>query len=656
MSDREETKKIPAIVFLLALLAFAGSLILSEVLFARSPFIHDEFGYIFQAKIFLAGKLYAPSPCPREAFDFPHIINNGRWYSQYPPGFPLLLAPFLFLNVPWLLNPLLAALSVVIIYFLALELFGRRAAILSTILSSLSIWFLVTSATYMSHTANLLFFSIFLLFILRSIKSPTFSPGILAGLSLGFSFLIRPYETAWASLPVLVYYLHCFIKSPSERLKNMLAFMASAGLFLALFLTYNYLTNGNPFLMGYEVRYGPEHGVGFGKHGYSRTPHTPFRGILLLGDNFRAINDYLLGWPFSSLFPLFFIFIPKNSSLKRNSRLILLFVIFLSLSFGLFIYWGSFVFLGPRQFFIILPCIVILCAYGLTRIEEMLPGKITFPRKIVCSGLDKRVLTGLVLTLLFSYSFLYTLRREATNQGRGDLIPYSAHVYRADLLVSTFKKLNLDRTLVVMKMLSTNRREFPAGGWEAGFIQNDPLLRNPAIFARKIDIPFEKFIECFPHRKIYFYWGTNRRGYLVEIKKLNGQPVFGQPVIFRPERPDISAELVSSPEEVFFMYNEEFRDFMQSLFRQIPFEIIDAAWLKSQAMASYRDREFKKAAQLLEAALQVDGNYEARDQMLAMLAGLYRGLNLDSLSDRILERVHTRKVTDTYRVVPERGF
>lgn len=94
MGDREEVKKIPAVVLLLALLAFAGSLIISEIVFARSPFIHDEFGYIFQAKIFLAGKLYAPSPCPREAFDFPHIINNGRWYSQYPPGFPMLLMYF----------------------------------------------------------------------------------------------------------------------------------------------------------------------------------------------------------------------------------------------------------------------------------------------------------------------------------------------------------------------------------------------------------------------------------------------------------------------------------------------------------------------------------------------------------------------------------
>ena len=656
MNNREGKTGIPAAVFFLALIAFSGSIILSQVLFARTPFINDEFGYIFQAKLFLSGKLYAPSPCPREAFDFPHIINNGRWYSQYPPGFPLLLAPFIFLNISWLLNPILAALSVLVIYFLALELFGKRAAILSALICSLSIWFLVTSATHMSHTANLLFFSIFVLFMLRSIKSPGLFAGLVAGMSLGFSFLIRPYETVWASLPVLIYYFLSLIKSPRQHLKNMLAFMASAGLFLILFLIYNCLTNGNPFLTGYEVKYGPEHGVGFGKHGYSRTPHTPFRGILLIGGNLKAISDYLLGWPVSSLIPLLFIFIPGRSSLKRNGLIALLFLTILSLSFGLFIYWGSFVFLGARQFFIILPCLIILCAHGLLRVEECLPRRITLPWIRFRPGVDKRVLAAVILILLFSYSFLHTLRREATGPGGGNLIPYSAHVYRADLLIKTFKKLNLDRALVIMKMLPTNRREFPAGGWEAGFIQNDPWLRNPVIFARKADISLEKFIECFPHRKIYLYWGTNRRGFLVEVKILNGQPVFGRPVIHRLERSDSSAELVSSPEEVFFLYSEEFRDFIQSIFSQTPFEIIDAAWLKSQAMSSYNNREYRKAARFLEAALQVETNYEARYQMLTMLAGLYRGLKLNSLSDRILERVNTLKGDDTYHVLPERGF
>lgn len=656
MSEPGGTTRISSAVLILALIAFCGSLFLSEVLFVRTPFINDEFGYIFQAKLFLAGKLYAPSPCLREAFDFPHMINNGKWYSQYPPGFPVLLAPFVFLNIPWLLNPLLAAFSVMVIYFLGLELSEKRTAILSALLCSLSLWFLVNSATFMSHTANLLFFSIFLLFVIRSIKSPTFSSGILAGLSLGLAFLIRPYETAWASLPVLIYYLYEFLKSPREHLKNGLAMFLSAGFLSFLFLAYNFLTNGHPLVTGYEVRYGPEHGLGFGKKGYTTTPHTPFRGLLLLGENFRAINAYLFGWPFSSLFPLLFIFFPKNQNFRKNDRIIifLYFLTILSLSLGLFIYWGSYAMLGSRQFFTIMPCLVILCAYGLIRIEELLPRKITLIVKR--ARLDKKVLTSLALILLFSYSFFYTLRLEQVNKGRGNLIPYTAHVYRPHLLINTLKKINLGRALVILQMLSTNHREFPDGGWEAGFIQNDPWLRNPTIFARKLNIPFEKFFDCFPHRKIFLYWGTNRRGFLTEIKNLNGQPVFGQPITFKPDRPDKFAELVSSPEQVFLIYGQDFKVFIQGLLEQTSFERIDAAWLKNQAMASYRAHDFQKAAQFLEAALQVEVNYEARYQMLSMLAGLYRGLDLDSLSERVLRRVNTRRVADAYGVVPERGF
>ncbi|MDI6698218.1 MAG: glycosyltransferase family 39 protein [Candidatus Saccharicenans sp.] len=654
MSNREETKKISLVVFLLALLALGGSSILSELLFARSPFIHDEFGYIFQSKIFLSGKLYAPSPCPREAFDFPHIINNGRWYSQYPPGFPMLLMPFVFLGVPWLLNPLLAALSVIVIYFLALELFGKRVALLSSLLCALSIWFLVTSATYLSHTANLFFFSLFLLFIFRSIKSPTILSGILAGASLGFAFLVRPYETAWASLPVVIYYLIKFLKAPGEYLKNIIAFTFSAGFFLFLFLTYNFLTNGHPLITGYEVRYGPEHGIGFGKKGYTDTPHTPFRGALLLGDNFKAINDYLFGWPLSSLFPLIFIFLHKKDKKSKVSEIRLFFITIASLSFGLFFYWGSVVFLGPRQFFTVLPCLIVLCGYGLSRMEDLLPQVIRIPK--VGTSINKRVLLGLMLILLFSYSFLFVLPTEAQPKGPGILITFTGHPFRSDYFINTFQKINLTNSLVVLKFLNTNLKEFPAGDWGPGFYFNDPWMRNSIIFARKDEIPYYEFFRHFPQRKIFLYWGTYKKGFLVEVKLANSDFVYGNPIIKCSDESKSFVALVSSPEEVFFHYSDDFRKFLQELFQNRPFDSVDAAWLEEQARSSYKTHDYKRATYFLEAALQIENNYEARYRMLIILAGLYRGLNLDSLSDKILQRVNEANFKDVYDVIPERGF
>jgi len=79
-------------VCLLAALVFLTTNLISLYVFNRTPHVHDEAAYNFQAKIFLKGRLYVPSPCAKEIFDFPHVVNNGRWYSQYPPGFPALLS------------------------------------------------------------------------------------------------------------------------------------------------------------------------------------------------------------------------------------------------------------------------------------------------------------------------------------------------------------------------------------------------------------------------------------------------------------------------------------------------------------------------------------------------------------------------------------
>jgi hypothetical protein len=66
----------------------------------------DEWGYTFQAALF--AKLHAYGSIPRcvEAFDsywvFAHL---GRRFAQYTPGWPLFMAPFVALRIPWLAGP-----------------------------------------------------------------------------------------------------------------------------------------------------------------------------------------------------------------------------------------------------------------------------------------------------------------------------------------------------------------------------------------------------------------------------------------------------------------------------------------------------------------------------------------------------------------------
>ena len=74
-----------AVVFL------AAAALLSSLLFARNPHNVDSIAQLFQARIFLGGGLTAPAPEYPEFFGATHLlIQEGRWFSQYPPGQPKL--------------------------------------------------------------------------------------------------------------------------------------------------------------------------------------------------------------------------------------------------------------------------------------------------------------------------------------------------------------------------------------------------------------------------------------------------------------------------------------------------------------------------------------------------------------------------------------
>ncbi len=70
----------------------------------------DEYGYVFLARTLLHGRLWNPAPPAPEIFEIAWTyVRDGKWFSQYPPAWPVLLAPFLVIHAAWLANPLLTA-------------------------------------------------------------------------------------------------------------------------------------------------------------------------------------------------------------------------------------------------------------------------------------------------------------------------------------------------------------------------------------------------------------------------------------------------------------------------------------------------------------------------------------------------------------------
>lgn len=215
---------VPLPVILASVFVFVFCNLFSYFVFNHIPHVHDEIDYLFQAKLFRSGRLFAPSPCAKEAFDFPHMINNGRWYSQYTPGYPFLLTLGLIFGAPWVINSILASIAVILFYLLGQEIYNHKVGLLSSLLGSVSIWFLLMFSTMMSHTASLFFVALFLLFLLRSLKNPTLMNGGAAAAAWGTSLLIRPYNTVLFTAPFLIYYALFLLKDVKSRLKNSFRF------------------------------------------------------------------------------------------------------------------------------------------------------------------------------------------------------------------------------------------------------------------------------------------------------------------------------------------------------------------------------------------------------------------------------------------------
>ncbi|MGE3537857.1 MAG: glycosyltransferase family 39 protein [Candidatus Tectimicrobiota bacterium] len=232
-----------------------AAIALGLLVLQRFPNSGDEWCYLLQAEIFSQGQLSAPSPHLREFFDVGWMINNGKFYTQHPPGWPLLLAAGMLAGVPWLVNPLLGALTLLVLYVLGKSLYDdRRVAMLAVLYTLGSPFFLFHSASYWAHSSSLLTLSLSLLGLVRGLQKASLLAPLLGGVCGSLSFLIRPLEqvTLLAACG-----LFCLLPSVRRRhgLKIGSLFCGTHLLGLGLLLGYHTVQNGHPLVSGYQLGY-----------------------------------------------------------------------------------------------------------------------------------------------------------------------------------------------------------------------------------------------------------------------------------------------------------------------------------------------------------------------------------------------------------------
>jgi hypothetical protein len=214
----------------------------------RFPNSGDEYSYLLQARLFAAGRLSFPSTpeSVRPAFKLYHVIDDGRVRSKYPPGWPLLLAAGEALGLAWIVNPLLSAATLALLFGTLARAASRGAAWTAMLVLGLSPFFVLNAASYFSHQPLLLAATAVAYTLVRSAESRSPVWPCLCGAALAWGLGIRPLEAAICGLAVLA----CVPRLGWRRS----AWIAAGGLpGVALHALYNQLQFGSPLETGYAL-------------------------------------------------------------------------------------------------------------------------------------------------------------------------------------------------------------------------------------------------------------------------------------------------------------------------------------------------------------------------------------------------------------------
>ena len=103
-------------------------------------------------KLSLPGRLWNPLPPHHEFFSFLLVFEkDGKWVSEYPPGWSIILVASRLSYLPfWLACPIVGAVLLFAVWKLGRRQYGPLGGILAVLLVGLSPFFLFNAASYFS--------------------------------------------------------------------------------------------------------------------------------------------------------------------------------------------------------------------------------------------------------------------------------------------------------------------------------------------------------------------------------------------------------------------------------------------------------------------------------------------------------------------------
>jgi hypothetical protein len=303
--------RIDGPVWAAAAFAFMLAAVLSVVAYERYPHVPDEVTYLHHAKYLAAGQLTMPAPAVPRAFEVDLMeYQPDRWFSPVPPGWPFALAAGVWAGAPWLVNPLLAGLNVLLAFVVLAQVYSRRTARLAAALLAVSPWFLFLGMSYMTHQLTLFCTLLAGVGVAAARRTHSWLWGLAAGVGVGCVSLVRPLDGVVVGLCVAAWALG--VGGQRLRLAPLTALGVATVLVGALVFPYNRMLTGDPLtfpINAYVNKHYPvnANAYGFGADrgmGWPTDPnpgHSPIDGIINTNLNTFAINTELFGWATGSL-------------------------------------------------------------------------------------------------------------------------------------------------------------------------------------------------------------------------------------------------------------------------------------------------------------------------------------------------------------------
>jgi len=485
------------LAFMAAIFVTAASVTLNIFSYEGHPHVPDEVAYLLQARFFANGTIAMPAPPVPEAFDvYLMKVDGDVWYPVTPPGWAMILALGAFIGAPFLVNPVLAGLNVLLAYSLLSKLYNNSEARFAVVLLAASPWFVFLAMSFMTHMAALACLLIAAIGVIKARDAHEWRWSLLSGAAIGFVSLIRPLEAI--AIAGLIGLWMLGVGGKRLRISSIIAAAVGTLLIGGLGLAFNAKLTGHPLQFPINRYTNEVFGVnsnayGFGADrgmGWELDPypgHGPVDALINTNLNVSALNTELLGWSIGSFLMIgaFLCF-----GRIRRSDYLMLAVVGVIYTLHFFYYFSGGPDFGARYWFLMIVPLIVLTVRGIESLADKLNG-------ISHDAKNRLYLTVGALTILTICVFIPWRAVDKYHNFRG-MMPDVRE------LASEF---NFGRSLV---LIQGNKHP----DYDSAFVYNsDDLMGDGPVYAWDRDAETrEKLLKAYADRPVWIVKGPSMNG------------------------------------------------------------------------------------------------------------------------------------------------